>query len=135
MSLKTAIYTRSQQFSGLTDLISIRFWRQKIPQENNTLPAVTYRLVSDPRVESFDGHSGLANPRLELTAWAETDTEAESVAEQLRLCFEGWSGTVSSVAIKAIGLEDEDDGYDDETEMYFHRLDLTIWHNETKPSF
>ncbi len=39
-------------------------------------------------------------------------------------------GGVGGVDVNGVFLEDDDDGYDDDLQVYWWRMDFTLWHNE-----
>lgn len=127
--LEEALNTRAAAVSALTDLIALRFYPDKMP-EDVELPAVTYTRISGPRAHAMGSDPGLTEPVFNMTAWADTKAVALSVASALRTTFQDWSGTVDGVVIQRSFLEDEDGYYDPQSEAYRQTVTFTIKHSE-----
>ena len=125
--------TRLEAVTGVTDLVGTRIYPNLLPQ-SPTYPALTYQQVSGPRIESLQGHSGLAHPRFEFNAFAETYIEARDIIEQVRLALEGFSGTVDSVDIDGINLLDSRDFFEDSLGVHRRDMDFEVWHHEAVPA-
>ena len=67
----------------------------KIPQ-SASLPAIVYTLVSRPHVHDLSGNGGLADATVQIDCWAETYSEARTIAEAVRHCLQGFVGTMAS---------------------------------------
>lgn len=96
--IEAAIKTRAAAASGLAALIDTRFYPQLMPQ-NPTYPAVTYMLVAAPRETAMGADPGIVYAHLQFSAWSLDYLEATQVAEQLRVAFQRWRGTVGDVEI------------------------------------
>ena len=127
--VEDAIYSRLIGFAGLSALVGIRVYPSLLPQKV-TYPAVRYSRVSGERLRSHSGASGLAMPRFQIDAWAETYDEAKAVAKQIRLALDNFSGTVATVKIHAAFLDSDRDLYDDKAEVFAVSADYTIAHQE-----
>jgi len=105
MSIKDAIYSRSQAFGGLTALIGTRFYNTQAPQ-NTAMPYVTYQIVSADRhhVMSVDT---LGQPRVQFDSYGTTRASAEDVNTQVVAAFNRWKGTVASVVVKDTVIESD----------------------------
>ena len=106
--IEEAIVTKASQTSGLTALIGtspMRFHPQLLPQ-NPVYPAVTYTCISSPREILMGSDPGLVAARWQFSAWDATYKGVRDLAEQLRLAFERWRGTVSNVVVMDSFIED-----------------------------
>ena len=107
--IEEAIITQAANTGGLTTLIgsgaSMRFHPQILPQ-NPVYPAVTYSCISAPRETLMGSDPGLVEARYQFSAWDLTYKGARDLAEQLRLAFERWRGTVGSVVVMDTFVED-----------------------------
>ena len=109
--IEEAIITRAAATAGLTALIGtspMRLHPQLIPQDP-TYPAVTYMCISAPREVLMGSDPGIVMARYQFSAWGATYQAVRDLAEQLRLTFERWRGTVSSVTILDTFIEDTND--------------------------
>ncbi len=127
--IEEALYTHLISHAGLTAIVGNRIYPVLLPQDV-TFPAVTYQRISTVREYAQEGPSGLAHPRFQFSCWAETYEEAKAVAEQIRFALSGYKGTINNVRIDAVYIEDDNDIYDPETNIYHVALDATIWHEE-----
>ena len=112
MSIKDAIYSRSQTFAGLSALIGTRLYDVQAPQ-NTAMPYVTYQLVSAERHHVMTRDT-LGRPRVQFDSFGATREVAENVNAQVIACFNRWKGTVASVVIKDTVIES--DGVDQQSD-------------------
>lgn len=130
MSLEEAIFTRTTTFGDLPALIGQRVYPNILPDDEDvTLPAVRYIIVSDPQFALTHelGPSGLARPRVQFDVYAHTPEEAKLVGEQIRLAWEGFRGVVGSTSIYASIKADHRSGYEQETNLHREQYDFLIW--------
>lgn len=109
--------------------ITTRCYPVMIPQ-GATMPLIRYQKVSGVRDHVLTGPTGLARPRIQVEAWAETYSGAKSLAAAIREALDGYIGTAASVAIGSCLIESERDIY--ESELGVHRVvqDYMIYHKE-----
>jgi hypothetical protein len=73
--------------SGDAPLVALvpagRITPEPLPQ-NQVLPAITYGLAGGDVAHAFGADPNIYQPRVSLTIWAQTLTDAESVQRQLR---------------------------------------------------
>lgn len=106
-----------------------RVYPKKLP-ENPVYPAIVYHRISTVREHSHEGSSNLAAVRIQFDIYARTYVAARDAAEGLRSVLDGFRGVVDGVDINGAFNEDEDDGYDDDMQVYWFRQDYRILHNE-----
>ena len=108
-----------------------RMYPGKMPQ-TPTMPLLVYQRVSGPREHDMDGAAGIANPRIQIDAWASTYTGAKALSTAVRKRIDGYSGDVGSPAVDVIVamLLSDRDLYDDETELWRVSMDFEIMHIE-----
>jgi len=111
--------------TDLLALITGRVYPGKLPQ-GATLPAVTYRKVSGPRIHDLD----VAYPRFQITAWAESYIEAVAVAFAIRGATQRYKGIRDGVKIPQIVYLNEVDMIDPETGYYTRPVDVEIIYEE-----
>jgi len=126
------LYSRLVNFSGITSLISSRVYSLKLPA-NCTFPAVTYFRVSSNPVESMTGSTALSFARFQLDSWAKTYLESKNLAEQVRLCLQGYKGTIAGITFFGVNFIGDRDLFDDDAEIYRVSADYWIHYNETQP--
>ena len=129
-----ALYTILAAATDLTDLVSTRIYPDKAPQ-GVTAPYVVFQRISGVHLQSHQGSSGLTFPRFQFDAWASQRSAAENIGNEIRLAIQGYSNQspVSGTVIQAILAENDAGGYDDETQLFRHRSDFFIHHDEEVP--
>lgn len=81
--------------------VSSRVYPAQLPQAAS-YPALTYRLVSDPREHDGDGPDGLVGARYTVTAYALTYAALKTTRDEVRAALDGWSGTMNGHAVAQI---------------------------------
>ncbi|MCX6023000.1 MAG: DUF3168 domain-containing protein [Chloroflexi bacterium] len=133
-TIEEGIAARMTGFSGLSALVAARVYPVRLPQ-GATLPAVTYQRVSGQRTHTVGGRSNLARHRYQMSCWADSHKVAAAVAEQVRLCWDGFVGVIgTSPGLSVQALVDNDQDMDDpETQTYHIPVDVLIWYEENNP--
>jgi hypothetical protein len=124
-----ALYSLITSDDGCAEQIGTRVYPLMIPQ-NAALPAVCYQTITTQRKYHLRGPSHSPSPRMQITIKAATADNAVTVANLIRVLMEGYSGTVSSVEIAGIFLENEYDGFNLDTRSYTVRQDYRIQYKE-----
>ena len=124
--VETSLYSRLTTFAGLAALVSNRVYPLIMPQ-GATYPAVTYQRIStEPREVAMGADPGIARPRFQVTAWAETFAGAKAAGDQIRLALERWNTTgIFDTYILA-----ENDLYDEEAYKFGVAIDAQVVHTE-----
>jgi len=129
--MESALRTYILAGGAVDALVSDRMYPGKMPQEP-TLPLLVYQRVSGPREHDMDGAAGIANPRIQIDAWATTYAGVKTLATAVRKRLDGYSGDVGSPAVNVIVamLLNDRDLYDAETELWRISMDFEIMHYE-----
>jgi hypothetical protein len=109
-----------------------------LPQGQRTA-SVVVNLISAVGDHHMTGPSGLGRPRLQLTAWAPTPDDADTLARQVKTSLDGFSGAVAygsaspqaSVTVQGVFFDSARDGYDDVARLFFVQQDFLIWFEES----
>jgi len=109
--------------------ITTRCYPIAIPQ-SPTYPLILYTKITGMRDHTLRGASGHAHPRFQIEAWAETYTEAKTLADAIRNALDDYSGTVLGTVIWSCLIDSEQDIYESEIEVYRTLQDYFIWHEE-----
>lgn len=128
-SIEEALIYKLANDAAVTALVAARVYPIRMPQ-GVTLPCLTYQRISTPRLHTHDKAGGTAYPRFQITAWDDNPKDVATLANTVRTCLDGFKGTVSTVVIQAILSDDDNDGYDAESQIYWRNLDFFIWHEE-----
>jgi hypothetical protein len=129
---------RELLISGSPTLCAGRVYPRILPQ-SVLYPAISFFRVSTDRSQYRDvvtGRAGYARPRMQVDVWALSQANATTIAQDIRLMLEGFSGTAAGLRIDMISIEDEGNA-DIEPDLgaggvpiYGHRLDLFVYHPE-----
>ena len=130
MSLEAALFSRLTAVAGVTALVSQRVYPVQLPQ-NPTLPAVTYEVLSERRLNTFRGPLGLPGTLMRVCSWGLTYAAAKDLARQVRLALDGWQGTSSGETVQASILERQQDLYEDEVQVHRVAAEYRFWWNES----
>lgn len=106
-----------------------RTYPLRIPQ-NPAYPALAYQRISTGRYASHSGNSHLAEPRFQLTIWAQSYSSLKTLATSIVTTLQGYRGTISDVRIDRILVENESDQFDAETQIWQKFIDIVIDHSE-----
>lgn len=132
MNIEEAIYSYLKDNAGLAALVSDRIYPLTMPQ-NCTMPAVTYRKVSGPRIHTMGTDPGLAYPRFQFSCWGSSYSSAKNVAKKVQAALQDYKGQMGGalgVVVQASIMENELDLYEPDTGLYHIPVDLVIWHEE-----
>ena len=113
-------------------LISARAYPNVIPQDAD-LPALAYQKISWLGGMAHDGPTGIAWPRFQITAQANTYSEVVDLIKKVRIALDGFAGTMGGaggVTIEGGFVKNVFDGYEFATERETRRLDVVLWHQE-----
>jgi hypothetical protein len=130
--IEEALFSYLSGHAGLTALVANRIYPLVMPQ-GTTLPAVTFSKVSGPRVHAMQQDAGLAYPRFQVSCWGATYKQAKEVAGQVRAALQDFKGTMGGpggVVVSGVFIQDENDLYEPNTQIYHVALDFVIWHLE-----
>ena len=132
MYIEAALYYHLVNDTDVKALISARAYPNVIPQDVG-LPALAYQEISRPGAMAHDGPTGIAWPRFQITAQADTYSEVVDLINKVRIALDGFTGTMGGaggVTIEGAFVKDVHDGYEFATERETKRLDVIIYHQE-----
>lgn len=123
---------------AITALVGTRIYPVEVPEGDEYFPAITYAVLSCPRINSLTGPSGLAHPRVQLHCWARNPggyLAADALREAVRTAMNGFRGTWGALEIDHCTLLDEGDLFEpaagiEAQKTYGARMDFEIWHKE-----
>lgn len=125
MSIEEDLYAYMSTYAGLTELVGTRIYPLVAPQ-NVQKPYCTYQKISTGRQYSHSGYSGLQRPRMQVSCYAETYSQAKAVAAQVVAAVEAWSA--ANARVQAALQENEQDFYDEETKLYYVPVDIFCYY-------
>ena len=133
MLIETALMTYLLAQSGITDYVGQRIYFVLAPQET-AKPYIVITKIDAPRVHSHDDGSQLAHPRFQLSIFSMTYGEAKNIASAIQTALQGYAGTMGDaggVAVGAVFYEDENDFYEESTQLFQVACDYIFWHKES----
>jgi hypothetical protein len=132
MRFEEALFAHLKAFTGLKSLVDERIYPLVLPQKA-VLPAVTYQKISGERLHKLQGDTGFTRPVYQLSCWAENYAQCKAVAEQVRLSLQNYSGFMGGtegVAVGAVLLEGEAEGYESDTGTFYINMDFQFYYSE-----
>lgn len=117
MSIEAALYSKLTGDATLSGLMSSRWYPLWLPQDP-TLPAGVYRRVTTSQDMAHDGAIDIEWLRMQLDIYAESFADVREVANAVRDCINGFSGTVDSTKVWSVIFDNEVDDWTDLTEVY-----------------
>lgn len=126
-----AVYTILKDTAAVSALVAGRVYPVQAPQ-NPTYPLVTYQRISAVRVRSVDGPSGLAQPRIQVDAYATTYAGAKALAAAIRGALDGYRGTAGGVRVGGVSLLSDIDFFEEDVDPKLYRvsMDYLVTHDE-----
>lgn len=114
MSAETELYSSLSGMTGLASLVGSRIYPDAIP-ENSALPAVVYMRTGTNPTYTIGGVLVCEEAALSITAWADSRSVAESVADQIQ-------SAVSASQNPATGRSS---GFDNEVGLFAVTIETT----------
>ena len=127
MSLESALYNIAASNGAVAALVSTRIYRTALPP-GAVMPALVYRRVSN---DPFQSHKAqeikLERTRFTWDCWASDTGTAESLANAVKLLFNGYRGTVDGRKIGGTKVVFEGDLPDPDTNLSLRVVDVLIF--------
>ena len=114
-SIETVLFTRLDNFAGLSSLVVSRIYPLNLPQ-SPTYPAVTFTRIGTDPFSGMTEDIGITRGRFQLDAWATTYLGALNVGAQLRLALKRWDDSGTSPVVLDSFLDNELDDFEDRLE-------------------
>lgn len=126
MVIEEAIFDHLTGDAGVAALVGTRIYPTVIPQDA-ALPACAYQRISGPRDLAHDGPTGQALARIQFTCTATSYGAVKGLANAIREALDGFSGTMGSpsgAVVHVAMVDNEIDGYNQQTGLQTVRLDV-----------
>jgi hypothetical protein len=118
----------------LFNLVGGRIYPQPIPI-TKVYPLISYSQVSDDTISAHTGNSNLANTRIQLDVFADTDALLTTLRDELKRRLRDFKGTVTigldSVRIDRLAWANDVRFVDPELQKPYRAIDLLCWHSTT----
>lgn len=129
MSVETELYTRLSGYTTLTNLTSTRQHPNVLP-ENETMPAISWRRVSDQRVSAMGADVVNVRARFQIDCWASTYTSMRAVADAVRGALQRYSNLSTGGVIEDTYFLNQTEFYENDTGIHHAALDFEINYRE-----
>lgn len=131
MSVAPAVYTRLSGHAPLAAIVGDRIWPVEAPAEASR-PYVVFLTVSSQRLAHLGGPSMVANPRVQIDAYAASYADAAAIARLIRDALDGWSGTAGGIEVLGASCVDQRELQEDAANPPLARVsqDFSVWHRE-----
>lgn len=118
----------------LTGEVSTRIY-PILREQSAGLPAVTFQIISTPRLHCFGGPTGMVTARVQINCFADDPLEAAEISEIVRKSYDGYSGSPADIRIEAMLLEDIGDlpvinAGSEEANVFAKTMDFQIYYKE-----
>lgn len=129
---------RSVTDSRLTTRIGERFRPQALDQ-SDAMPAIRYELFLTEDWGSLEGASGEAQSRVQFDCCADSQSEANYIAELMEDLWNGFTGLLSAVRVYDCTLDNKWDTLEaaapgSDQRRYVRKIDFVITHTKPIPS-
>lgn len=103
----------------------------KLP-EKCQYPAVVFRRITSPSAERRSDKTQHSTRRslLQVDVWSSTYLEAGTIGAAVESALDGFSGTVSGIAIGLVEVEDNQPIFDESSELCRATLEIAIYHRQ-----
>lgn len=108
-----------------------RIYAMTAPQRVTT-PYVTYQRISGERWRTMDGPTGMAQPRIQVDAFATTYAGTKALGTAVRQALDGYRGTIGGVRVGGIAIMTDMDLYESDVDPKLYRvsMDFMVTHDE-----
>lgn len=108
--------------------------RSLVLEQNPTLPAAVYTLLSDIPTDDISGMAGLFRAEIQYDIFATTPDQAQAVADKFRLALQGYEGTNLTVKILGIHFVTQFDTWEGDINEYRTSIRVAVWYDRENPA-
>jgi len=126
MTPEEAVYAR---LIALATTAGDRLFPLRMPQPPPVRPLIVYQRISAPRQYTQDGDTGLVEPRVQLTLWADKYTAMMVLYNEVRVGFSGHKDDAAGMQHTFLMFELEE--WEEQSGMYRKMVDLQIGFKES----
>jgi hypothetical protein len=135
MSASKALRARLIDDATMFGLVGNRIYPGRAPQKP-TMPYIVYHRISTLRSATLDtGNTKVPEVRMQVDVVATTQSEVETILNQMRLVMDNFRGTSSGVTVLGVSVDDEQDQpefYEGSDTVFYHSsLDFSIIYRES----
>ena len=99
-------------------------------KHDKTYPCITYNKIGRTSYYTNDGNSKMAREVWQISAWDDTYAGAEALKADIKNVIDSYGGTQSPLIIRTVFDLNENDLYEDDTEVYQNIIDFEFLFEE-----
>jgi hypothetical protein len=135
MSASKALRARLIDDATLFGYVGTRIYPGRAPQKP-VMPYIVYHRISTVRSATLDsGNTKVPEVRMQCDVIATTQSEVETIMNQMRIVMDNFRGTSAGVTILGVSVSDEQDQPEffegSDTVFYHSSLDFSIIYRES----
>ena len=139
MTMRGDLVSYLESFAGLIPLVGERIYPSTGVTEEGT-DYITYETLSNPSSHNFDSADEIGMETIIFNCWARNATTPYTIAEQVRLALDGYTGQMGATFIKGAFLQnmiDTTEPVSDGSQEYWYRRGVIVKFNYTRdiPAF
>lgn len=136
---QTSFYDFMSNEATITAEVENRIYPFGSTPEKTPFKYITWQIIDNLHVHNQGGASGLANPRLQVDSWAETEIAAARLSKIIRLVLDMFRGTMgepgNETEILLIAIDNDNEQFippNDATQKGAYRVqaDYLVWFEE-----
>lgn len=127
--------------TSVTNLTSTRIYQTHLPQDYDwSGPAISMQKISEVHHHNLVTSSGVASARVQIDCWGLDEDSVNTLAEQVRLILQSYSGSINDATVLGISLAQQlwaPESPDEGSAIWKHRVisDYIItYRNATAPA-
>lgn len=109
------VYSKLVTTPAVARIVGFDVYPIAVPNTNADMPFLVYRRASITRDHALASPLFAPMVNLQIAAWSRTYDAVRSLAEEVRLCLDGHTGTFAGVTIQDMRLTSEVDDFLDPT--------------------
>lgn len=125
MSVEDAIVARLEAHAGVAGLVVDRIYPLEAPQDAET-PYIVYQRISGVPVSNLAEDTNITDARYQLYAFSEVYGDSVDVTIQMKAALQRYKGTVASVVILDVMINDNPDLLGNDTDLHGTGIDIEI---------
>lgn len=130
-TFEQGVYSKLSGTSAIRAIVDYRIYPLVLPQKES-LPAITYRIVTNMPVHAMISDATLTGYRLQISCWGETYLSAKSIADAVKTALrDDLNATWGAVTVQRCFFDNELDLYEpaegDFTAAYHIPIDFIVW--------
>ena len=110
--IEAAIYSRLTSVTAVSTRVSTRVYPTLIADSTTITPYLVYTRTSGEHVKSTQGMTGLAEASFDIlcvTSGTSAYKDAKGLRDAVRIALDGYRGTVGSVFVRGVMIQDDID--------------------------